>query len=268
MKKKTVLTIAGSDSSGGAGIQADLKTMHGIGVYGMSAITAVTAQNTTGVKSILKLPGEYLQDQLEMVFTDIFPDAVKIGMTFSKDLMQVIGESLKRYQAKRIVVDPVMVATSGAKLAGDDRIEGMEKYLFPYASLVTPNIPEAEQLLDCSIQSKAEMEEAAKLFAKKYKTAVLIKGGHLLGEKEASDIFCNAHGNLVWYSGKRIENPNTHGTGCTLSSAIASYLALGYGLETSIQKGKAYLEASLKVQLDLGRASGPLWHVRKEKEAE
>ncbi len=262
MKKQAALTIAGSDSSGGAGIQADLKTMHGCGVFGMSAITAITAQNTTGVKSIQKVSPEVLADQLDMVFSDIYPDAVKIGMTFDSDLIDVIADKLLFYKAKKIVLDPVMVATSGAKLLEDKAIETLQKKLMPMADLLTPNIPEAEVLLDGrAIANKQDMEDGAIDIAERFGCSVLIKGGHLLSDDHSSDVLVTTEGGIRWFEAERVDNSNTHGTGCTLSSAIASFLALGYEMEDSISKGKDYLLRSIKEDLDLGKGHGPLWHV-------
>ncbi len=262
MKKKTALTIAGSDSSGGAGIQADLKTMHGCGVYGMSAITAITAQNTTGVRSIMKVTWEVLSDQLDMVFTDIFPDAVKIGMTFQSDLIEVIADRLSYYKAGNIVLDPVMVATSGARLMEEDVICSLCKKLIPLASLITPNIPEAEVLLGADeIKTKDDMEMAASKIVQIYGCNCLVKGGHMLNDSYSSDVLATTDDRLLWYEAKRVDNPNTHGTGCTLSSAIASYMALGFDIPDSIEKAKEYLDKSIRQQLDLGRGHGPLWHV-------
>lgn len=262
MKKQAVLTIAGSDSSGGAGIQADLKTMHGCGVYGMSAITAITAQNTTGVKSIQKVSPEVLGDQLDMVFSDIYPDAVKVGMTFDSDLIEVIADRLLFYKAKRIVLDPVMVATSGAKLLEDAAIKTLQKKLMPLADLLTPNIPEAEVLLDGRrIETNKDMEDGAKEISERFGCSVLIKGGHMVACDHSSDVLKTAEGDTRWFESKRVDNPNTHGTGCTLSSAIASFLALGYSLEESISMAKDYLFRSIKEDLDLGKGHGPLWHV-------
>ncbi len=262
MKKKTALTIAGSDSSGGAGIQADLKTMHGCGVYGMSAITAITAQNTTGVKSIQKVSPEVLGDQLDMVFSDIYPDAVKIGMTFDSDLIEVIADRLLFYKAKRIVLDPVMVATSGAKLLEDEAIDILQKKLMPMADLLTPNIPEAEVLLDGRrIETHEDMEDGAKEISERFGCSVLIKGGHMLSCDHSSDVLKTTEGGIRWFEAERVDNSNTHGTGCTLSSAIASFMALGYEIEDSISTGKDYLLRSIKEDLDLGKGHGPLWHI-------
>jgi hydroxymethylpyrimidine kinase/phosphomethylpyrimidine kinase len=262
MKKNTVLTIAGSDSSGGAGIQADLKTMKGCGVFGMSAITAVTAQNTTGVRSILKMPENILKDQIDAVFEDIRPDAVKIGMTAGADLIRTIAERLAFYKAENIVLDPVMVATSGAKLMEDEATETLKKELIPQATLITPNIPEACVLTGVSsIETEEDMVRCAKQIAEEFGCAVLLKGGHMAASDMSTDILCLKSMKTVRLTGKRIDNPNTHGTGCTLSSAIASFLARGYGLVDSVERGKRYLTNCIAQNLDLGAGSGPLWHV-------
>ena len=254
---KTTLTIAGSDSSGGAGIQADIKTMLANGVYAMSAITALTAQNTTGVKSIMEVTPEFLGDQLDCVFTDIRPDAVKIGMVSSTGLIHKIAEKLNEYHAENIVVDPVMVATSGAKLISDDAIGTLKEVLFPLACVLTPNIPEAEVLADMRVKSEEEMIEAARRISENYQCAVLCKGGHQLND--ANDLLYR-DGSYRWFHGKRIENPNTHGTGCTLSSAIASNLAKGYSLDESVERAKNYISGALSAMLDLGKGSGPMDH--------
>lgn len=259
-RRKTALTIAGSDSSGGAGIQADLKTMMAHGVYGMTAITALTAQNTVGVRSVLEVPPEFLGEQLDAVFTDIFPDAVKIGMVSSAPLIQVISQRLCRYGAKNIVIDPVMISTSGTRLLDGEAIRFLTEELFPLAAVVTPNIPEAEVLSSRSIRSPEEMEEAARLIESRFGCAVLCKGGHREDDPfSADDVLCRA-GAVTWFRGKRIDNPNSHGTGCTLSSAIASNLANGYDLETAVERGKAYLTLALSAMLDLGKGSGPMDH--------
>ena len=257
MKMKTALTIAGSDSSGGAGIQADLKTMTANGVYAMSAITALTAQNTTGVQGIFEVSPEFLKQQIDSVFTDIRPDAVKIGMVSSAGLIQAIAEKLKEYKAENIVVDPVMVATSGAKLISDDAIGTLKECLFPLATVLTPNIPEAKVLSDMDITTAEEMVEAAKKISETYHCAVLLKGGHQLND--ANDLLYR-DGGYRWFNGKRIDNPNTHGTGCTLSSAIASNLAKGYDLDTAVERAKAYISGALAAMLDLGHGSGPMDH--------
>ena len=256
-KIKTALTIAGSDTSGGAGIQADLKTMLANGVYGMSAITALTAQNTMGVTAISEVTSEFLEQQLDAVFTDIFPDAVKIGMTASDKLIEVIAERLCFYKAKNIVVDPVMVATSGARLISENAIAVLKEKLLPIAALVTPNIPEAEVLSGMKIEDKSHMEKAAEFINKTYGCAVLLKGGHSIND--ANDLLYE-NGEMTWFEGVRIDNPNTHGTGCTLSSAIASNLAKGYDFKTAVRLAKKYISGALSAMLDLGKGSGPLNH--------
>ncbi len=257
MKKKTALTIAGSDSGGGAGIQADIKTMTVNGVFAMSAITALTAQNTTGVTDILNSTPEFLAHQLDAVFTDIYPDAVKIGMVSSAELIQVIADKLTEYDAKNIVVDPVMVATSGARLISDDAIAVLKEKLLPLALLSTPNIPEAEVLSGMEIHSPEDMEKAAGRIYDEFGCTVLLKGGHDLND--ANDLLCTGDG-LRWFKGKRIDNPNTHGTGCTLSSAIASNLAKGMSLEDSVDQAKRYISGALAAMLDLGKGKGPMDH--------
>ena len=257
MRMRTALTIAGSDSSGGAGIQADIKTMMANGVFAMSAITALTAQNTTGVEAILNATPEFLGQELDCIFTDIYPDAVKIGMVSDKDLICMIAAKLKQYDAKNVVVDPVMVATSGARLISEDAIETLKAELFPLAKILTPNIPETEELTGMKITSAADMEVAAKKISETYHCAVLCKGGHKLND--ANDLLWS-EGKGRWFSGKRIDNPNTHGTGCTLSSAIASNLAKGFDLETSVERAKDYISGALAAMLDLGKGSGPMDH--------
>ena len=257
MKKKTALTIAGSDCSGGAGIQADLKTMTMNGVYAMSVLTALTAQNTIGVRSILEVTPEFLKDQMSAVFEDIRPDAVKIGMVASGPLIDVIAERLVYYKAENIVIDPVMVATSGSKLMAGDALAVLKEKLLPLATVVTPNIPEAEILADRKIESEDDMLTAAKQISEVYHCAVLCKGGHSIND--ANDLLY-FDGKYRWFYGKRIDNPNTHGTGCTLSSAIASNLAKGYSLEEAVERAKEYISGALSAQLDLGAGSGPILH--------
>lgn len=257
MKIKAALTIAGSDCSGGAGIQADIKTMTMNGVYAMSAITALTAQNTCGVKDIIEVSPEFLSKQIDMIFQDIRPDAVKIGMVSNSNLIRVIYERLKFYKAGNIVVDPVMVSTSGADLMKDEAVETMKKYLLPVADIVTPNIPEACILANMRIENKEDMEKAAKIICDNYGCSVLVKGGHSIND--ANDLLC-VHKKIRWFIGKRINNPNTHGTGCTLSSAIAANLAKGYELDISIEKSKKYISSALSTMLNLGNGSGPLYH--------
>ena len=254
---KTALTIAGSDSSGGAGIQADIKTMTVNGVFAMSAITALTAQNTTGVTDILEATPAFLEKELDAVFTDIFPDAVKIGMVSSAELITVIADKLRQYGARHIVVDPVMVATSGAKLLRDDAIEVLKERLLPLAEVLTPNIPEAEILYGQTIESAEDMEAAARSIGERYGCAVLCKGGHQLND--ANDLLWTPAGSR-WFRGRRIQNPNTHGTGCTLSSAIAANLAKGFTLEESVEKAKEYISGALGAMLDLGHGAGPMDH--------
>ncbi len=257
MKMKTALTIAGSDSSGGAGIQADIKTMTMHGVYAMSAITALTAQNTTGVKSIMEVTPDFLAEQLDMIFTDIRPDAVKIGMVSNSGLIQTIVERLTFYKARNIVVDPVMVATSGADLMQSDAVVTMKKSLLPIAALATPNIPEAEVLTGMKIENEKDMVQAALHIHRTFGCAVLLKGGHSI--HDANDLLCR-DGALQWFYGKRVDNPNTHGTGCTLSSAIAANLAKELSLEDAVERAKAYISGALSAQLDLGQGSGPMNH--------
>ena len=254
---KTALTIAGSDSSGGAGIQADIKTMTVNGVFAMSAVTALTAQNTTGVAGIMEVTPAFLKEQLDSIFTDIRPDAVKIGMVSSAGLIQAIAEKLKEYHAKQIVVDPVMVATSGAKLINDDAVSVLKEKLLPLSDIVTPNIPEAEVLSGIEIKTEEDMTAAAEIIGKLYHCAVLLKGGHQLND--ANDLLYS-QGVCRWFYGKRIHNPNTHGTGCTLSSAIASNLAKGFSMNESVRRAKEYISGALSAMLDLGAGSGPMNH--------
>ena len=254
---RTALSIAGSDSSGGAGIQADLKTMTMNGVFAMSAITALTAQNTTGVTGIMEVTPEFLQQQIDAVFEDIYPDAVKIGMVSSSVLIEKIAERLQFYGAKNIVVDPVMVATSGSRLIAEEAVKTLKEKLLPIAAVVTPNIPEAEILSGMEIHTEEEMEKAAKMIGDSYSCAVLLKGGHNIND--ANDLLYS-DGKCKWFKGKRIDNPNTHGTGCTLSSAIAANLAKGYGLEDAVEKAKNYISGALAAILDLGAGSGPMNH--------
>lgn len=257
MQKKTALTIAGSDCSGGAGIQADLKTMTMNGVYAMSAVTALTAQNTTGVRAIQESTPEFLAQQLDAVFEDIYPDAVKIGMVSSSELIHVIADRLRRYRAKNVVVDPVMVATSGSALLKTDAVQTLMEELLPLSVLVTPNIPEAQILSGLSITDREDMVRAAVRISEENHCAVLLKGGHRIND--ANDLLC-AEGEVRWFTGKRIENPNTHGTGCTLSSAIAANLAKGYSLAEAVQRAKEYISGALSAMLDLGQGSGPMDH--------
>lgn len=254
------LTIAGSDSSGGAGIQADLKTMTVLGVYGMSAITALTAQNTTGVQSIFEVTPKFLEDELDSVFTDIFPDSVKIGMVSNADLIRVISKKLREHNAKNIVVDTVMVSTSGSKLMADGAKDALLSELFKVADIITPNIPEAEALTGQSIKSKDDMLEAAKKIGEFFEGYILLKGGH--STDDADDLLYK-NSEKIWIKGERIENPNTHGTGCTLSSAIASYLAMGHDVPESVHLAKEFITGAISAKLDLGKGRGPLNHMWK-----
>ncbi len=254
----TALTIAGSDSCGGAGIQADLKTMTALHVYGESAVTALTAQNTTGVKGIMEVTKEFLGSQLDAVFTDIYPNAVKCGMIPNASLMEITAAKLVEYHARNIVVDPVMISTSGHSLMETEALSTLKERLISLAYVVTPNIPEAEVLSGMSIHSKQDMERAAACIQEETGTAVLLKGGH--GTQEASDYLLTDEGGR-WFDGPRIDNPNTHGTGCTLSSAIASYLAKGMDLADSVWEAKAYLTGAIAAGLNLGKGSGPLDHM-------
>ncbi len=257
MQKHTALTIAGSDCSGGAGIQADLKTMTMNGVFAMSAITALTAQNTTGVTGIFETTPAFLAQQLDMIFDDIRPDAVKIGMVSSSGLIETIAERLARYGAKNIVVDPVMVSTSGSALLETEAVSTLKKKLLPLALVITPNVPEAEVLSGMSIATERDMETAAKALYESYGCAALVKGGHSVSD--ANDLLYGPEG-PVWFRGRRIDNPNTHGTGCTLSSAIAANLAKGFSLTDSVRRAKEYISGALAAMLDLGKGRGPMDH--------
>ncbi|MBQ9696092.1 MAG: bifunctional hydroxymethylpyrimidine kinase/phosphomethylpyrimidine kinase [Oscillospiraceae bacterium] len=254
---KTALTIAGSDSGGGAGIQADIKTMTANGVYAMSAVTALTAQNTTGVTGIMEATPAFLGQQLDCIFTDIVPDAVKIGMGSSCGLIGMITDKLTQYHAQRIVLDPVMVATSGARLISKDAVEALQSRLIPLADVITPNIPEAQVLTGREIMTAADMELAAQQIHAAFGCAVLLKGGHQ--RNDANDYLCSDDGG-IWFHGERIDNPNTHGTGCTLSSAIAANLAKGMNLPDAVERAKRYLSGALAAMLDLGKGSGPMNH--------
>ena len=261
---KKVLTIAGSDCSGGAGIQADMKTIAAHGLYGMSAITALTAQNTTGVYGIMEVSPKFVAQQLDCIFQDIVPDAVKIGMVANSKIIKVISEKLQEYDAKNIVIDPVMVSTSESKLISDEAQETLEKYLLPLGIIITPNIPEAEVLSGISIKNENDMITAGAIISKKVKTSVLVKGGHLVND--AIDLlykYSESEKTVAyeWFQAERINNSNTHGTGCTLSSAIACQLAMGKTLAQSIDGAKLYLTGALRDGMDLGLGSGPLNHV-------
>ena len=254
---KTALSIAGSDSCGGAGIQADIKTITLNGVYAMSAITALTAQNTTGVRAVCEVSPEFLGQQIDAVFEDIRPDAVKIGMVSSSALIEMIAERLTFYKAENIVVDPVMVATSGARLIAEDAVQALKEKLLPIASVITPNIPEAQVLAEMTITDRDSMSCAAAAIDKRYSAAVHVKGGHSISD--ATDVLCS-DGIFTVFEGRRIDNPNTHGTGCTLSSAIAANLAKGYEIGQAVRRAKEYISGALGAMLDLGKGSGPMDH--------
>lgn len=254
---KTALTIAGSDSCGGAGIQADIKTMTMNGVYAMSAITALTAQNTTGIRAICETSPEFLKEQIDAVFEDIFPDAVKVGMVSSEKLICIIADRLKYYKASNVVIDPVMASTVGSSLIKTGAIDALINELFPIAALVTPNIPEAEVISGMTVESKDDMTLAAKSIGNTYGCSVLLKGGHRIND--ANDLLYS-NGEIYWFKGNRIDNPNTHGTGCTLSSAIAANLAKGYCLKESVQRAKEYISGAIGANLNLGKGLGPLKH--------
>lgn len=255
---KTALTIAGSDSSGGAGIQADLKTMTMNGVYAMSVITSLTAQNTTGVTDILDVPAKFVTEQMDAVFTDIRPDAVKIGMLSSSDIIHAVTEGIIKYSPDHVVLDPVVVATSGARLLQEDAVQTLTEELIPQVDLITPNIPEMELLAGMDIHTKEDMEQASRKTGEKFGCAVLCKGGHSIND--ANDLLYTDEGEFFWFEGRRIDNPNTHGTGCTLSSAIASNLAKGFDLRDSVDRAKEYISGALGAMLDLGKGSGPMNH--------
>lgn len=257
MKLKTVLTIAGSDCSGGAGIQADLKTIAAHGLYGMSAITALTAQNTTGVFGVRDTDAAFVGLQIDCVFDDIPPDAVKIGMVSNKDIISVIAKKLTERKAGNIVADPVMVSTSGCRLISEDAAETLIAELLSIADVITPNIPEAEVLCGFGIRTKDDMIRAAETISKSVGGAILIKGGHF--ENRADDLLFFG-GSVRWYPCERIGTSNTHGTGCTLSSAIACNLAAGFDIADAVANAKNYITGALKSGLDLGRGSGPLDH--------
>lgn len=267
-----VLTIAGSDCSGGAGIQADLKTMSAFDVYGMSVITAVTAQNTCGVTGVQNVTGEMIRLQLEAVMSDIMPDAVKIGMLATADAVEAVADILEKYHVEHVILDPVMVSTSGKSLLEAEGKEQMLRRLFPLAELVTPNIPEAEEILkavDGSVENKRTvssvqitdqtmMEKAAQEIRQKYGCNVLLKGGHMI--QAADDLLYQTQ--AVWFPAQRIDCTNTHGTGCTLSSAIASAMARGCSLKEAVGIAKVYVRSAMSTGLDLGHGNGPLDHNR------
>lgn len=254
---KKVLTIAGSDSSGGAGIQADLKTFSAHGVFGMSVITAVTAQNTQGVFAVQDIDQEVVAKQIEAVFEDIEVDAVKIGMVSQVQTIEIVAQELRKYGPGNIVVDPVMLSSSGYHLLNSEAEATLIRELFPLATLVTPNIPEAEEITGSTISSLGQMEEAAKAIFQMGAKHVLLKGGHLEGE--ATDILYDGR-KFIRFTAQRIETKNTHGTGCTLSSAIASNLALGFDLVEAVSRSKEYISTAIKHSLSIGKGVGPIHH--------
>lgn len=255
---KKILTIAGSDCSGGAGIQADLKTFAAHKTYGMSVITSLTAQNTMGVTDVVDLTPEFVGKQLDAVFTDIYPDAIKIGMVSNADIIKVVAEKLRQYVAKNIVVDPVMVSTSGSKLMDSKARDTLIEELLPLADIITPNMEEASVLSGIEVKTKEDMEKAAGIIGKSIEGVILVKGGHL---SESADDLLLIKGKLVWIKGDRIKNENTHGTGCTLSSAIAVNLAKGDDVKTAFIRAKDYLTGAIEAGLDLGEGRGPLNHL-------
>ncbi len=254
---KKILTIAGSDSSGGAGIQADIKTIAAHRMYAMSVITALTAQNTTGVYAVQEVTGEFVAKQMDAVFTDIYPDAVKIGMVSGRNIIEVLSEKLTEYRAENIVLDPVMISTSGSRLLKEEAIQALISKLMPLARIITPNIQEAEWLCGLGIHGKTDMRKAALKLSEQYGADILIKGGHL---EDCSDDLLYAGGEFYWFTQTRIKTSNTHGTGCTLSSAIACNLAAGMDIKSSIGAAKTYITGALRSGLDIGKGNGPLDH--------
>ena len=256
-----VLSIAGSDSSGGAGIQADLKTFSALGCYGMTAITAITAQNTCGVRAIHSVPAQMLRDQIDAVMDDMGVDAVKIGMLHSPEIVSTVAEAIDRHSLKNVVFDPVMVATSGAVLIDQAAMDVLVRELFPRVAVITPNLDEAALLVGRPLNSREDMEQAASILLAQGARAVLLKGGHLPGEN-VMDLLVTRNGDKLWMEAPRIHSPNTHGTGCTLSSAMAAHLALGATLIEAVQNARAYVRAALQAgsQVRTGRCGGPLNH--------
>lgn len=254
---KTILTIAGSDCSGGAGIQADLKTFSAHGLFGMSVVVSVVAENTKEVISVENISQKVIEDQMDAVFNDIFPEAVKIGMLSTPEVMKSVALKLKQYKPKNIVIDPVMYAKNGFPLMDRKNIEALIENIIPLADLLTPNIPEAEEITKSKIKTKEDMEKAAIEISKMGCKSVLIKGGHLEGD--ALDILYT-NNKFYYFNNKRINTKNTHGTGCTLSSAIASNLALGDDISDAVKKGKDYVTLAIENSLNLGSGNGPTNH--------
>jgi hydroxymethylpyrimidine/phosphomethylpyrimidine kinase len=259
---RRVLTIAGSDSGGGAGIQADLKTFAALGCYGMSAVTALTAQNTVGVSGIHPVPPDFAAAQISAVLEDIGADAVKIGMLYSAELIRVVAEQLRKFNARNIVLDPVMVAQSGDRLLRDDAVGAMTEVLMPLADVVTPNIPEAEVLLGRDIRSVEDMRRAARDLGRFGSRSILVKGGHREGDDSSDLLYVCREDRFVTLTAERISSRNTHGTGCTLSSAIAARLARGDTLEDAVPRAKEYISRAIRAGSDytLGRGHGPVHH--------
>jgi hydroxymethylpyrimidine/phosphomethylpyrimidine kinase len=259
---KTVLTIAGSDSSGGAGIQADLKTFSACGCYGMSVITAITAQNTQGVRDIYPVELSNIEKQIDAVLEDISVDAVKVGMLHSSEIIQLVADKVKQYSIKNLVIDPVMIATSGDKLLQDEAIEALKTELLPLSDVITPNIPEASILIGCKISSQDELPDAARKLSFGGKVSVMLKAGHLSDDELTDVLYDAANDKITLLKSQRINSVNTHGTGCTLSSAIASWLALGSSLQTAVEKGKTFIDNAIKAGKDyqIGHGHGPVHH--------
>lgn len=255
------LTIAGSDSGGGAGIQADIKTFSSLGVFGASAITAITAQNTQGVRGIQAISPEILRGQIEAILEDFIVDAVKIGMLHNKDAVKVVSETLSSFQQTFIILDPVMISTSGSKLLEDDAIRTIIDELFPKATLLTPNIPETEYLSGIKINNEADILLAARKLQEKGCNALLIKGGHIPGVETVDRLFINEN-NPICLASPTVETFNTHGTGCTLSSAIAAYMALGHSLVEAVRLAKEYMNNALVhgANVCMGKGHGPVNH--------
>ena len=259
---RKVLTIAGSDSGGGAGIQADLKTFSAIGCYGMSVITALTAQNTRGVNGIHAVPPAFAVEQIDAVLSDIGADAIKIGMLYSAELIAAVAAALKRHRARKIVLDPVMVAQSGDKLLQDDAVEAIKAHLMPLAEVVTPNLPEAAVLAGHTIRNRQDVESAASSLAEHGSQSILIKGGHGDDNQSSDLLYLAGKDRLVWLTAQRIQTRNNHGTGCTLSSAISAHLARGHDIESAVQKAKAYMNQAIAAgaAYKLGNGHGPVHH--------
>lgn len=254
----SVVSIAGSDSSGGAGIQADIKTIESLGLYAQTVITALTAQNTLGVYGVADVAADFVNSQIDAVFSDIRPDAVKIGMVSSADIAASIARGLRAWNAGNVVLDPVMVSTSGAALISEDAKKALIDELFPLARVITPNIPEAETLCSMEIRTREDREHAARMLGSMTSGAVLVKGGH--GDADAADVLWH-DGSIRWIEGRRIETGNTHGTGCTLSSAIACGLAEGLDVAEAAVSAKRYISGALACEFDMGKGSGPLDHM-------